>query len=145
MSSEKNTFTYNLIDKITYDVFDQRWCMKQGNGVVTQYRYEPDRRRLKRLTVYDVDGERLMNNAYTYDQVNNIRALKNLRDVPNTGLGGPMQSVFEYDSLYRLVSAASYEGQGREDGYTLSMAYDQLHNITNKTLSDTSSFPWILM
>lgn len=143
MNSEKNGFQYPIIDKITYDAFEQRTYLKQGNGVVTKYKYELDRRRLDTLSVKTPDDGYIMQNAYSYDAVNNVLSLANSRDVPTGGLGGSMVSTYAYDSLYRLVSAnGDYTGDGREDDYELTMAYDDLHNITSKTQQHHSTFPW---
>ncbi|MBK9760381.1 MAG: hypothetical protein IPO90_10535 [Flavobacteriales bacterium] len=143
MDSEKNGFQYPIIDKITYDQFEQRKYLKQGNGVVTTYLYEPDRRRLDSMWVKTPDDGYVMRNAYAYDAVNNVVSLSNSRDVPQGGLGGGMVSTYSYDLLYRLDSAQGvYTGDGREDDYHLAMAYDDLHNITSKSQQHNSTFPW---
>jgi RHS repeat-associated protein len=54
-------------------------------------------------------------------------------------LGGYAAQEYDYDNLYRLVTAKGvYRGAKLHDGYTLQMSYDNLYNITGKTLSDST-------
>lgn len=142
VSSEKSGFGYEVVSDIGYDKFEQRVYLKHGNNVETRYAYEPDRRRLSTLKVDQPDGTRIMDNVYGYDAVNNILSLRNERSVPPDGQGGPMSSTYGYDNLYRLTQAeGSYTGSARQDHYTLTMVYDDLHNITNKRQTHSSTFP----
>lgn len=142
VSSVKDDFAYDIVKDIGYDKFEQRVYLKHGNDVETRYAYEPDRRRLSTLKVDQPNGTRFMDNVYTYDVVNNILSLENQRAVPNDGQGGPMNSTYTYDNLYRLTDAVGeYTGSARADGYSLHMVYDNLHNITRKTQTHSSTFP----
>ena len=48
--------------------------------------------------------------------------------------GGPVVQTYDYDQLYRLTGAEGRFTPGKQDeAYTLSMVYDGIHNITNKT------------
>lgn len=142
VTSEKSGFSYDVVSDIGYDKFEQRVYLRHGNNVETRYAYEPDRRRLSTLKVKQPDGTHLMDNRYTYDRVNNILALENQRPVPADGQGGPMSSTYGYDNLYRLTHAeGNYTGSARQDHYALTMVYDDLHNITNKTQTHSSTFP----
>jgi len=142
LTSTKDNFGYDVVKDIGYDKFEQRVYLKHGNDVETRYAYEPDRRRLSTLRVDQPNGTRIMDNAYSYDLVNNVLSLANQRSVPGDGQGGPMSSVYTYDNLYRLTSATgNYTGSAREDAYTLHMTYDNLHNITGKSQTHTSTFP----
>lgn len=142
VTSVKDNFTYDVVKDIGYDKFEQRVYMKHGNNVETRYAYEPERRRLSTLRVDQPNGTRIMDNVYTYDQVNNVLSLVNDRAVPGDGQGGQMSSSYQYDPLYRLTNATGhYTGSAREDQYELTMAYNDLHNITHKTQTHSSSFP----
>jgi RHS repeat-associated protein len=59
----------------------------------------------------------------------------NTAPLPSTGaMGGQMSHTYNYDGLYRLQSAAgTYTGaDSKSAGYSLEMAYDNLHNIVSK-------------
>lgn len=141
VTSTKDNFSYDVVKDIGYDKFEQRVYLKHGNDVETRYAYEPDRRRLSTLRVDQPNGTRIMDNEYGYDQVNNVLSLVNNRAVPNDGQGGAMSSIYEYDNLYRLTEATGqYTGSAREDAYTLTMQYDDLHNIRRKRQTHSSTF-----
>jgi hypothetical protein len=75
-----------------------------------------------------------MNNTYTFDAVDNVLSVVNTAPLPSTGMGGQMSHTYNYDGLYRLVSATgSYTGtDNKTAAYTLNMQYDNLHNIMSK-------------
>jgi RHS repeat-associated protein len=142
MNSAKSGFEYSLVDKIGYDKFEQRVYFKHGNGMETRYSYEPQRRRLSTVKVKPPNGSEIMDNVYTYDLVNNVLALVNNRSVPAEGQGGTMNSEYHYDDLYRLTSASgSYRGNQRGDTCSVTMSYDNLHNIRHKAQTHGSNFP----
>ncbi len=127
---KKQSSEYPYVQKLEYDKFEQRAFMLQGNGVETTFDYDPADRRLQQLQAGDFQDLK-----YTYDDVGNITALKN--DIPPgqaKDFGGPVDQTFGYDGLYRLTSASGewrYE-PSKKDQYTLTMAYDSVHNITQK-------------
>ncbi|MCB9202820.1 MAG: hypothetical protein H6604_07230 [Flavobacteriales bacterium] len=148
----------DIVTQIGYDHFEQRTFLKYGNGTTMNYEYEKDRRRLLRMNAFtsnDADGGKyqFIKNFYQYDPVGNIIYLSNNVELPQAGmLGGPSQHSFAYDDLNRLTSAqGSWKGTDQEAStpveteegittdnavnrkrYTLSMGYDQMHNIVNK-------------
>ena len=75
INSSSNTYVSN----ITYDKFEQRASMQYGNGAVTNYTYNTVNRRMDNLNV-KVGTNYIMNNAYIYDAVSNVK------NVTNTGL-----------------------------------------------------------
>lgn len=130
-------YSYNYVNKLGYDKFEQRIYMKYCNGAETNYTYDPQRRRLSNLMVTSGKDTRtqLMNNAYTYDKVDNVLSVINTAPLPSTGaMGGQMAHTYNYDGLYRLKSATgAYTGaDSKSAGYSLEMAYDNLHNIVGK-------------
>ncbi len=130
MQGEKNSTPYRIIDTIFYDKFGSTSYIAYGNGTKTQYDYEPYRRRLAGLQTRSGQNM-LMNLSYSYDNENNITRISNTAGIVN-GLGGVYSYSFDYDDMYRLVSAnGSFKNQY---DYTLSMSYSPSGNITNKTL-----------
>ncbi|GHV15281.1 hypothetical protein FACS1894169_06170 [Bacteroidia bacterium] len=136
----EKVYSYNYVNKLGYDKFEQRIYMKYCNGAETNYSYDPQRRRLSNLMVISGKDTRkqIMNNNYTFDAVDNVLSVVNTAPLPATGMGGQMSHMYNYDGLYRLVSASgSYMGSGtggsqKTASYTLEMQYDNLHNITGK-------------
>jgi YD repeat-containing protein len=135
MTGKKKSSTFNYVNQLGYDKFEQRVFLAYGNGTKTTYNYEPDRRRLKSMTAQTATKRLFMDNAYTYDKVNNILSLKNNAPVPAANLmGGASEYTYSYDDLYRLTTAQGhYQGANDEQGYTLSMSYNTVGGITQKT------------
>ncbi|PQL93520.1 SpvB/TcaC N-terminal domain-containing protein [Apibacter adventoris] len=133
------SYSYNYVNQIGYDKFEQRNYLKYCNGTETTYTYDPQRRRLTDLQVWTPTGNRtqIMDNRYTYDAVSNVLSVANQAPLPGNSSnnpGGQMKHEYTYDSLYRLSSAAgTYTGaDGKTAGYQLTMEYDNLHNIVSK-------------
>jgi hypothetical protein len=109
--------------------------MKYCNGAETNYTYDPLRRRLSNLAVNSTKtNTQLLNNAYTFDAVDNVLSVTNSAPIQSTGMGGQMSHNYNYDGLYRLIDATgTYVGaDSKIANYSLEMAYDNLHNITSK-------------
>jgi RHS repeat-associated protein len=136
---QKGGVTYPYIKRLEYDKFEQRAFLEAGNGVRTQYSYRPDNRRLANLKAAPAGGIPFQNLAYDYDKVGNVLSLTNKVDLPPPSqFGGPSKQTFAYDDLYRLTSASgSYQfGPGKTQRYSLSLAYDSVHNILAKQQAD---------
>lgn len=153
----EKTYTYNYVNKLGYDKFEQRTYLKYCNGSETKYTYEDTRRRLSNLSVWDGTGyqggnesNQIMNNTYTYDQVSNVLKVQNSASAyassvitgvtssaagVSRSVGGSMTHEYTYDGLYRLKTGTGTftGGNGKTASYTLNMAYDNLHNITAKS------------
>jgi YD repeat-containing protein len=59
-------------------------------------------------------------------------------------MNGSTQQQYEYDDLYRLTKASGKLNSSKGDAsYSLTMEYDNLHNITSKKLGHTvfGSYP----
>ncbi|MXO32552.1 toxin TcdB middle/N-terminal domain-containing protein [Apibacter sp. B2912] len=137
-------YSYDYVNKIGYDKFEQRNYLKYCNGSETTYTYDPERRRLSDLQVWvspktQGGGVRtqIINNKYTYDAVSNVLSVSNQAPLPQDNqktMGGQMQHDYTYDGLYRLVQAqGSYTGaDNKTAAYSLQMGYDNLHNIVSK-------------
>jgi RHS repeat-associated protein len=134
MTGKKKNATFNYVNQLGYDKFDQRVFLAYGNGTKTSYSYEPDRRRLKNMTAQTSAKRVFMDNDYAYDKVNNILNLKNNAPLPTANLmGGASEYSYQYDDLYRLVSAqGTYKAANDEHTYTLNMSYNSVGGITQK-------------
>jgi RHS repeat-associated protein len=135
MTGKKKNATFNYVSQLGYDKFEQRVFLAYGNGTKHSYSYEPERRRLETMTARTGSKRLFMDNAYGYDNVNNILSLKNNAPVPSPNLmGGSGDYSFEYDDLYRLTSAeGTYKGANDEQTYTLTMQYNSVGGILQKT------------
>ena len=126
----------SYLSYLGYDKFEQRVQLVSGNGVVTDYTYRAADRRLTRLTAGATGAAPFQQLAYAYDAVGNITGLNNQVPLPKPGaLGGPVSQSFGYDDLDRLTSASgTWQGaRNEQERYTLTMAYDAIHNITHKS------------
>jgi RHS repeat-associated protein len=134
----KGPYTYEYLRRLEYDKFQQRAFQEAGNGVRTQFTYEPAERRLANLKSTRGDGVLFQNLDYGYDDVGNVLSLKNNVPVPPPSqLGGPTDQTFTYDDLYRLTKAdGTYKfNPDKTSRYALSMSYDSIHRIKAKTQS----------
>lgn len=140
MKGEKFGKTYAYIDQAGYDKFGDRIYLAYGNGADNQYEFEPERRRLSKLTAKTSSGKSMMENDYQYDAMNNLLSL----DSRNGGqsIGGTIKHQYQYDELYRVANAAgNWQGQTENASYNLAMSYDNLYNITQKVQSHEHSDP----
>ena len=113
-----------FVNNIDYDAKGQRQSIEYrivdsggaSRVVRTEYDYDPLTFRLSHLTtIRTTDGARLQDLSYTYDPVGNITAIhddaqqtiyfRNTRVEPSV--------EYEYDALYRLVSATGREHLGQ--------------------------------
>ena len=133
-SGVKEGTEYDYLTQLGYDKFEQRVYLSYGNGTETFYSYEPDRRRLETMIAETAEDRKMMDNVYTYDNVNNILRLQNNADIPSSNLmGGQTDYNYTYDDLYRLTSATgSHLGSNHEDKYRLTMGYNSIHSIVSK-------------
>jgi RHS repeat-associated protein len=132
------------VERIAYDAKGQRTLIAYGNGVMTRYAYDPHTFRLSRLRsehysksdtlTYHPNGEALQDFAYDYDLVGNILGIKDR--TPGSGILNNPEAVitedsalaqllissnalnrhFEYDPIYRLLSATGRESDRPPEG-----------------------------
>ena len=136
IAGQKQANAYPYLTFIGYDKFEARERVALGNGTATNYSYNPLNRRLTGLLAQTKSARTFMNMSYGYDAVGNIKTLANAAAVPTAiTKGGATNYSFGYDDLYQLTSATGAFAKPSQatQKFTLSMAYDGVHNITRKT------------
>jgi hypothetical protein len=131
------------IERIAYDARGQRTLIACGNGVLTRYAYDLRTSRLARLrseryvkrddTNYHPIGEVLQDFGYDYDLAGNLLAIRDrtpgsgFRNNPEAATtmdpalaqllasGDALNRRFDYDPLYRLLSATGRECDRRPE------------------------------
>ncbi len=106
-----------IIDLIDYDAKGQRTTIHYGNGVITNYTYEPTTFHLTGLHSARPNGagtESIQNITYTYDPVGNITRSwnKTFETVFNNNQKVDPLSQYIYDALYRLTNANGRQHPG---------------------------------
>jgi RHS repeat-associated protein len=138
-SGVKGPHSYAYVNRLEYDKFEQRAFVEAGNGVRTIYTYRPDNRRLQSLVAAKPSGRTFQNLQYSYDPVGNILGLQNQVDIPPASeYGGPTDTRFRYDDLYRLISTTGlYQFMpNKSEQFSLAMDYNTIHNILSKGQND---------
>ena len=137
MDGSKLGTDYKYVDQSGYDEYEQRIYLRYGNGAESNFKYDKVRRRLAELKSSTASGQPIINNTYTYDAVNNVTSIINNVPSATSGPGGYAKQDFHYDNLYRLDSASGeYKGASATTNYGVKVAYDNLYNITHKTMKD---------
>ena len=101
-----------IVANIDYNAKAQRERIRYGNGVSTGYEYDPLTFRLMRTrTTRHADDAHLQDLVYAFDPIGNITSI---RDAAQETVFFRNQSVdassqYEYDALYRLISATGRE------------------------------------
>ena len=117
--------TTEAIKNIEHDAKGQRRLIKYGNGTTTRYIYDKESFRLLQLRTTKTissdtlpiapsnlkDENVLQNLYYTYDPVGNISEMHDdaFKNVFFKNQQVEPRSVYEYDSLYRLIRASGRE------------------------------------
>jgi RHS repeat-associated protein len=101
-----------IVGGIDYNARAQRVRIHYSNGVSTEHEYDPLTFRLTRIrTMREADGARLQDLTYTFDPAGNVTSV---RDAAQETVFFKNQVVdassqYEYDALYRLISATGRE------------------------------------
>jgi RHS repeat-associated protein len=132
MDGEKLGRNYAYISRIGYNKSEKQEYLQYSNGTVTTYFYEPERQRLKQMSL-TADSKELMNNVYTYDALNNIRGITN--NTASIGdIGGTTSHLYNYDDLNRLTNASGiFTGKKDTSNYALDIKYDIMGDLLRKT------------
>jgi len=81
MSSNKNGITYPIIDQIKYNMYGKRTYIEYGNGSKTHYTYNDFNQNLVSLISYNSSSKTMQELNYTYDDVNNITKVINVKEI----------------------------------------------------------------
>ena len=100
------------VSEISYNEKGQRISIQYGNSALTTYEYDPKTFRLILLTTIRTKKTKLLQNLqYTYDPVGNITDIRD--DAQQTAYFANTvvepHCQYEYDSLYRLITAKGRE------------------------------------
>lgn len=126
----------HIISDLDYTPSGEIARCKYGNGVVSDYGYDP---RLRLITLDTVKGQesprQLLSYRYTFDRASNIRRIDDGRPF-DALVDRPRNSqVFEYDDLYRLThvqySLGGSDGGFKNDG-EITYRYDRLGNLLSQ-------------
>lgn len=119
------------VTDIQYNAFGQRELMVLGNGVVTDYSYNPNHFRLSQIYTCKSGGADLLKLSYSYDNVGNVSGIVDHLNLANN-------QTFVYDHLNRLTGATGPYGAGGAQA-TLTYAYNRIGNMTcNSQISPCS-------
>ena len=141
-SSKKRAFEKVLVERIGYDEYGQRTFIDFGNGVRTDYSYDPYRRWLEGLESENKRGRTLQDLSYTFDLVGNVLSRS------STSYHASSTHSYEYDGLYQLSSAEGEyqrypdvfsEDTGWQRSYSQEYSYDKFFNMSRKVSSEKSS------
>lgn len=108
-----------FVTDIDYDAKGQRTLVAYGNGATTEYAYDPQMFRLRRLVTtrsgFVADESVVQDLSYTYDAVGNITHVRD--DAQQTiffqnRLVEP-SAAYTYDAVYRLIEATGREHLGQ--------------------------------
>ncbi len=106
-----------FIVAVAHDARGQRLAMEYGNGVTTEYGYEPGTFRLSTVVSRRAGGERLQDLSYTYDPVGNVSTIVDAAQPAiyfDNAVVEP-RADYVYDASYQLKSATGREHAGRAD------------------------------
>ncbi|MEW6102185.1 MAG: SpvB/TcaC N-terminal domain-containing protein [Candidatus Omnitrophota bacterium] len=112
-----------IVSNAEYNAAGQILKIEYGNGAITEYTYDDNTLRLKRIQTFDAGNFSVQDLTYTYDGVGNVISIF---DAVNT-----TTQSFQYDELNRLIQADG-AGYGAKP-----FSYDEIGNIISK---DTNTY-----
>jgi insecticidal toxin complex protein TccC len=137
-----------VLEDTQYNAAGQIHTQVAGNGVVSQWRFDPADGRLSMLKSGKPNEALQQDLQYFYDPIGNIVRIEDhtLSTVYCANQHVDGHRDFTYDSLYRLISASGFEAEipnlrpglpdpmqpidtGRRYGYTQSYSYDAGNNL----------------
>ncbi|WP_032483242.1 RHS repeat-associated core domain-containing protein, partial [Yersinia pestis] len=111
----KNSAEQVILRSLTYSAAGQKLREESGNGVITEYRYEPQTQRLIGIkTTRPAKKDRptrLQDLRYDYDPVGNILAIHNDAEATRFYRNQKIvpETTYRYDALYQLIEATGRE------------------------------------
>ncbi|MEK9498008.1 RHS repeat domain-containing protein [Photorhabdus sp. P32] len=101
-----------IIKSLTYSAAGQKLREEHENGIITEYRYEPETQRLIGIkTRRPSDAKVLQDLRYQYDPVGNVISIRNDAEATRFWHNQKVapENTYTYDSLYQLISATGRE------------------------------------
>ncbi|OCA54704.1 RHS repeat protein [Photorhabdus namnaonensis] len=101
-----------IVKSLTWSAAGQKLREEHGNGVITEYTYEPETQRLVGITCRRPSDARILQDIrYEYDPVGNVINIRNDAEVTRFWRNQKVvpENIYTYDSLYQLVSATGRE------------------------------------
>ncbi len=133
----------SIISNLVYAPSAQQQQIDYGNGVRTTYAFDNRQRLTSLLTFHAAQpSDQLINFAYTFDGVSNIRQIDDQRPTSAIPLTEPRRNTqtFSYDDLYRLTRVQyNLPNNSSSNGGEIDYRYDRIGNMLSQT-SDISQF-----
>ncbi|WP_387462728.1 insecticidal toxin complex protein TccC [Photorhabdus sp. RM323S] len=105
-----------IVKSLTWSAAGHKLREEHGNGVITQYSYEPETQRLIGITTRRADNREstakvLQDLRYEYDPVGNVISIHNDAEATRFWRNQTVvpENRYVYDSLYQLISATGRE------------------------------------
>ena len=139
---------FNYVTNILYDEYGQRTRIDYGNGMFTEYNYDPARRWLDTIKTQNKWGQNYQNISYSFDAVGNVLGYEN--DCLDSVTGNyKTKQTYSYDNLYQLIKVSGettynpYQSAVPEfkSEYSQIFSFDSdgLGNMTSKVSTETVS------
>jgi len=130
-----------VIGNLSYQASAQLSSIGYGNGILTQYGYDP-RLRLTSITTAPATNSSspLISFGYAYDDASNVKTINDNRPSSVVPSGNPRRNtqLFGYDDRYRITSAGynfDAPGDSTINGGSIAYHYDRIGNILGQTSS----------
>jgi RHS repeat-associated protein len=128
----------SILSNLVYCPSAQQQQIDCGNGVRTTCAYDNRQRMASLLTVSQAStlNQQIIDFAYTFDGVSNIKAISDQRDTSILSASDPRRNnqTFAYDDLYRLTSVRyNSPAPSSVNGGALNYRYDRIGNLLAQT------------
>jgi YD repeat-containing protein len=134
----KGTIVTDYLKRQEYDEFQNKRYQEFGNGIHTEYNFDPATLRLARQ-ITTAPTRKIQDLKYAYDGVGNVLSLTNDADGPFSNLlGGPSTQTYTYDAYDRILTGTGKlpVAPNKERDYTYAVTYDANGNIATKNQLD---------
>lgn len=101
-----------IVKSLTYSAAGQKLREEHGNGIITEYAYEPETQRLIGITTHRLSDNKILQDLrYEYDPVGNVISISNDAEATRFWRNQKVvpKNTYAYDSLYQLISATGRE------------------------------------
>lgn len=132
----------SFVNNINYNARGQRVSIEYGNGVVTNYDYDPETYRLLNLTTRRQNKSLLQNLIYVYDPAGNIAGIKDgaVKTIYHDQQAIEPVSQYQYDPSYRLITVTGREHKAMGAGhYRNPNAFKQSEYLKLPPTNDTQA------